>query len=68
MCMRTNVEINDNLMDEVLRLGKIRTKREAIDQALQHFVRLLKQQGMLNLKGKIKWDGDLDDMRISKKA
>ena len=68
MCMRTNVEINDNLMDEVLRLGKIRTKREAIDQALQYFVRLLKQQGMLNLKGKIKWDGDLDDMRISKKA
>ena len=66
MCMRTNVEINDKLMDEVLRLAKIKTKREAIDKALQFYVRLLKQRDMLTLRGSVHWDGDLEDMRMSK--
>jgi len=64
--MRTNVEINDKLMDEILRLSKIKTKKEAIDKALQFFVRLLKQRAMLNLRGNVRWEGDLDDMRTSK--
>ncbi len=65
MCMRTNVEINDKLMDEVLRLAKIKTKKEAIDKALQYYARLLKQRDMLNLRGNVRWEGDLEDMRIS---
>lgn len=68
MCMRTNVEINDNLMDEVLRLSKTKTKKEAIEKALQCYVRLLKQRDILNLKGNVKWEGDLDDMRTSKRS
>ena len=65
MCMRTNVEINDKLMDEVLRLAKIKTKKEAIDKALQYYARLLKQRDILNLRGNVRWEGDLEDMRIS---
>ena len=66
MCMRTNVEINDKLMDEILRLTKIKTKKEVIDKALHFYARLLKQRDILNLRGNVKWDGDLHDMRISK--
>ena len=66
MCMRTNVEINDKLMDEILRLTKIKTKKEVIDKALHFYARLLKQRDILNLRGNVKWDGDLNDMRISK--
>ena len=66
MCMRTNVEINDKIMDEVLRLSKIKTKKEAIEKALQHFIRLLKQRDMLHLRGTVNWEGDLNDMRTSK--
>jgi len=64
--MRTNVEINDKLMDEILRLTKIKTKKEVIDKALHFYLHLLKQRDILNLRGTVKWDGDLDDMRISK--
>ena len=64
--MRTNIEINNSLMDEVLRLAKIKTKREAVNKALQYYVRLLKQRDILNLRGNVKWEGDLDDMRSSK--
>ena len=66
MCMRTNVDINDKLMDQILRLTKIKTKKEAIDKALHFYLRLIKQRDMLNLRGNVKWEGDLDDMRISK--
>ena len=66
MCMRTNIEINDKLMDEIMRLTRIKTKKEVVDKALHVYVRLLKQRDILNLRGKVKWDGDLDDMRISK--
>ena len=66
MCMRTNIEINDKLMDEVLRLAKFKTKKEAVDKALQYYVRLLKQRDILNLRGNVHWEGNLDDMRISK--
>ena len=66
MCMRTNIEINDKLMDEIMRLTRIKTKKEVVDKALHLYVRLLKQRDILNLRGKVKWDGDLDDMRISK--
>jgi len=68
MCMRTNIEINDKLMDEIMRLTRIKTKKEVVDKALHLYVRLLKQRDILNLRGKVKWDGDLDDMRISKHA
>jgi len=64
--MRTNIEINDKLMDEVLRLAKFKTKKEAVDKALQYYVRLLKQRDILNLRGNVHWEGNLDDMRISK--
>ena len=66
MCMRTNIEINDRLMGEIMRLTRIKTKKEVVDKALHLYVRLLKQRDILNLRGNIKWDGDLDDMRISK--
>ena len=40
-----------------------KTKKEAIDQALQNYLRILSQKELLKLKGKVKWEGDLDEMR-----
>lgn len=61
--MRTNIEIDDSLIADAMRAGGIKTKREAVDRALRQFVRLQRQKEMLELRGKIKWVGDLDAMR-----
>jgi Arc/MetJ family transcription regulator len=61
--MRTNIVIDDELMDEALRLSGARTKREAIDLALRTLIRLRRQEGLRALRG-IGWKGDLEAMRL----
>ena len=61
--MRTNIVIDDKLMKETLRLTGLRTKREAVELGLRTIVRLRKQEKIHRLRGKLKWQGDLDAMR-----
>jgi Arc/MetJ family transcription regulator len=61
--MRTNIEINDALMSTAMKLGRYATKREAVDAALKLLVQTRKQQKARALRGKLKWEGSLDDMR-----
>ena len=61
--MRTNVVIDDSLMDRALKSGKYRTKRSAIEQGLKLLVQINSQQKLRKLKGKIHWEGDLEAMR-----
>ena len=64
--MRINVVIDDQLMAEALRATGYATKEEAVEQGLKLLVQLSKQQGLRKLRGKIKWEGDLDDMRSNR--
>ena len=61
--MRTNVVIDDKLMDRALRSGSYRTKRAAIEQGLRLLVQVNSQKRLRKLKGKIHWEGDLESMR-----
>jgi Arc/MetJ family transcription regulator len=61
--MRTNVEIDDELMQEALRLSGLKTKRAVIDAALRMFVRVQRQADILELAGKVQWEGNLDESR-----
>jgi Arc/MetJ family transcription regulator len=61
--MRTNIEIDDRLMREVLRLTGLRTKREAVDLALRELVARHRQLGVLKLRGRVHWAGDLETSR-----
>lgn len=63
MCMRTNINIDDKLMDQALRLSHAKTKKEVVEEALRNYIRILSQKDLLKLKGKVKWEGDLDEMR-----
>jgi Arc/MetJ family transcription regulator len=63
MCMRTNIEIDDRLMGEVLKLTGVRTKREAVELALRELVARHRQLGVLQLRGRIEWAGDLEESR-----
>jgi Arc/MetJ family transcription regulator len=61
--MRTNIVIDDKLMRETLRLTGLKTKREAVEEALRTLVSLRKQEGIRRLRGKLHWEGDLEAMR-----
>ena len=64
--MRTNIVIDDDLMNEVLAKTGIRTKREAVELGLRTLLRLRKQEEIRNYRGKFTWDGDLDEMRSTR--
>ena len=64
--MRTNIVIDDELMNRVMKLTGIRTKREAVELGLKALLRLKKQESIRNYRGKLSWEGDLDDMRTDK--
>ena len=64
--MRTNIEIDDELMREALRATGARTKREAVELGLRTLVQLRAQEAIRALRGTITWEGDLDAMRTDK--
>ena len=49
--MRTNIVLNDVLINEAMRLAKVKTKREAVDITLRRFVASQKQRQILELVG-----------------
>ncbi|MEO5499962.1 MAG: type II toxin-antitoxin system VapB family antitoxin [Ginsengibacter sp.] len=61
--MRTNIDIDDDLMKEALRLTKLKTKKEVINRALEEYVKYQRRLQLSSLQGKVKWIGDLDKMR-----
>lgn len=61
--MRTNIVIDDDLMNEALKVTGLSTKREAVERGLRLLVLQNKQQEIRKLRGKLKWEGDLDEMR-----
>ena len=63
--MRTNIEIDDALMANVLSATGLKTKREAVALALETLLRFKAQDGVRSLWG-IGWDGDLDAMRTDR--
>ena len=55
--------IDDKLMRDTLRATGLKTKREAVDEALRTLLRLRRQEGIRRLRGKLDWQGDLNAMR-----
>jgi Arc/MetJ family transcription regulator len=64
--MRTNIEIDDELVAQAMRRYGLRTKREAVDLALRHLVgEPLTTAEALDLQGS-GWEADLDELRTSR--
>ena len=61
--MRTNVVIDDELMAEALESTGLKTKRAVIEQALRTLVQMKAQEKTRALRGKLQWEGDLDELR-----
>ena len=66
--MRTNIVIDDTLMRETLRATRLRTKREAVELGLRTLLRLAAQEEIRGLRGRLHWNGDLNEMRTDRRA
>ena len=63
LIMRTNIEIDDKLLKEAMKISKVKSKKDLVNHALEELIRLNKRKKMLSLFGKVKWEGNLDEMR-----
>ena len=61
--MRTNVVIEDHLIEEGLKLTGLKTKRELVNFALRELLARKKRKAILALEGKLHWEGNLKEMR-----
>ena len=61
--VRTNIVIDDKLMDDTMRVTGLKTKREAVELGLRTLLRLCKQEEIRRFRGKLDWQGDTDPMR-----
>lgn len=59
------IELNDELIEQALRLSDAKTQKEVVERALESFVRLLQRQQLLALREPGTWEGDLEQMRTS---
>jgi Arc/MetJ family transcription regulator len=61
--MRTNVVVDDELMAQAMKQTGLKTKKAVIEEALRTLVRVKSQEQVRSLRGKLHWEGDLDEMR-----
>ena len=65
---RTNVELDEKLVKEGMRLFKKKTKKDLIHFALSELIRREKAKGILDLEGEVEWEGDVKEMRKARFA
>jgi len=62
--MRTNIVIDDKLIHEAMTLSQLKTKKAVVETGLKLLVQIKKQERIKGLRGELKWNGDLDAMRV----
>jgi Arc/MetJ family transcription regulator len=66
--MRTNIDIDDNLMRQAIRSSGARTKRAAVEEGLRLLIRTRDQPAIRRLHGKVAWEGDLARSRLGRSS
>jgi Arc/MetJ family transcription regulator len=61
--MRTNIVIDDTLMIRAQTLGGLKTKKDTVEEALKQYIYIKQQRDIKKLRGKLRWEGDLDTLR-----
>jgi Arc/MetJ family transcription regulator len=64
--MRTNIVLDDELVERGMALTGIKTKRKLVHEALKLLVQLREQEQVRALRGKLVWEGNLDEMRAGR--
>jgi Arc/MetJ family transcription regulator len=66
--MRTNIDIDDDLMREAMRSSSARTKRAVVEEGLRLLIRTRRQRSIRRLRGTVAWEGDLGTSRLGRPA
>jgi Arc/MetJ family transcription regulator len=64
--MRTNIVIDDHLMNEALIISGYKTKKETVEEGLKLLIAMRNQSRIRKYRGMLKWEGDLEAMRTDK--
>lgn len=65
--MRTHIELQDELLEQVITLGHFNTKKDAVNSALAAYAKQPKREELLNMEvGKVNWQGDLNQLRANR--
>jgi len=63
MHKRTNIELDVNLLNEAMALADLKTIKDVVHYSLKEMIKMKKRRKLLSLKGKVAWEGNLDEMR-----
>ena len=66
--VKTHIELDDALLEQVFKLGGFATKKAAVNTALAEYAKLLKRRELLEMRGKVPWEGDLNEMRTDRRG
>ena len=61
--MRTNIDLDENLLKEAMEVSNISTKKEVVNEGLKEIINRHRITSLKELQGKVVWEGDLDKMR-----
>lgn len=64
--MKTHLDLDDALLEEVIALGAFPTKRAAVMAALEELAKRFKRRELVAMRGKVAWEGDLEQWRSSR--
>jgi len=64
--LRTNIELDEKLVNEAMKLTHKKTKKELVNYAIEELIRRFKRKKLLELEGKVEWTGNLSEMRKSR--
>jgi Arc/MetJ family transcription regulator len=66
--MRRNIDIDDNLMRQAMRRSGARTKRAVVEEGLRLLIHTRDQRAIRRLRGRVAWEGDLEQSRLGRFA
>ena len=66
--MRTHIELDDDVIDQVMDLGQFSSKKAAVNTALVELAQSLKRRQLLALRGKVAWQGNIDALRSPRQS
>ena len=66
--MRTNIVLDEGLIDRARKLTGNKTKKQVVQEALRLLIQLKEQEQVRSLRGKLHWEGDLDEMRQGRRS
>lgn len=64
--MRSTIEIDERLMAEALRRSGLTSEKAAVEEGLRLLIQTRRQAGIRNLRGHVRWEGDLSEMRAGR--